>query len=121
MIPPNDSELPIDDPLTLRAVLQPFLDGDLLAWQGLPRFSVATLNAALGEPVGEETVQLGWYPARCNRYVTQDPSGGLLAFVRNRQVVLIEAVNPPPIAVLEVRGEPSAILPHQIVVKDAYV
>lgn len=104
-----------------RARLQPFLEGDLLAWKGLPRLNVETLNAVLGQPAKEEETNLGWYDAMLYTYETASPSGGIAAYVRDGEAVMIEALVPPPLSAIEGLGEPSAIMRHEILVDGAYV
>jgi hypothetical protein len=105
----------------IREALQPFLALDLLAWQGLPVLPAALLHAALGEPERSEEAALGWYPAQCLTYPRESPSGGLNAYVREGEVVLVEALAPPAVSVLEALGKPDAVLPHEILSPGAYV
>lgn len=108
----------VDD---VRKALQPFVDHDLLRWRGLPDLTAKMLTEAIGEPARIEDASLGAYAAERRTYPLASASGGLAAYVRRNTVVLIEALNPPPAAVLEELGEPSIILPHEILVSGTYV
>jgi len=110
-----------DDPEIIRANLKPFLEGDLLSWHGLPQLSVTSLFAAFGQPQKQETVNMGWYPAQRLTYPMDVPSGGLAAYVRDKRVLLIEALITPSNIILEYLGSPSAIKPHEIIRPGAYV
>lgn len=111
----------IDDSVVVQAILLPFLEWNLSAWKGLPKILVETLNATLGAPQSEEDTELGWYPAKRLTYAVDAPCTGLAAYVRNNEVVLIEALVPPPLSAMAALGEPSAIKPHEILVENAYV
>lgn len=114
----------IEDPndITIaRARLQSFLEGDLVAWKGLPLLTVETLTAVLGQPTKTEKTKLGWYAASLHIYEVESPTGGLAAYSRDNQVVMIEVPVPPPLSAMEGLGEPCAIKPHEILVSGAYV
>ena len=111
----------MDDPITVRATLRPFLEGDLRSWNGLPALSMVALGAALGEPGKGERTNLGWYPADRYTYAVDSPTGGINAYARDRVVILIETIVAPPLSAMNGLGEPSAILPNEILAPDAYV
>ncbi|MGB7921937.1 MAG: hypothetical protein WCF57_01700 [Pyrinomonadaceae bacterium] len=107
---------------SIRLRLDPFLNWNLAAWQGLPELPVQALNRLFAAPASEETAELGWYPAQRLEYpVDNVPSGGLVAYARDNRVRLIEAIVPPPSSVIDTLEEPSAILPNEISVQGAYV
>lgn len=110
-----------NDTAIVRARLQSFLESDLVAWKGLPLLTVETLTAVLGQPTKTEETKLGWYAANLHIYETESPAGGLAAYSRDSQVVMIEALIPPPLSAMEGLGEPSAVKPHEILVPGAYV
>jgi hypothetical protein len=111
----------VNDPATVKAAVKPFLDQDLVSWTGLPRITVETLNAAIGKPIGMEQAALGWYPADSYTFRVESPSGGLIAYARNGQVILIEGLIPPPLSAIEGLGDPTTILPHEILLQGTYV
>ena len=111
----------VNDPAVVKAALQPFLAHQLGSWTGLPKSKLETLKAALGEPVKMEQAALGWKPAERYTFRVESPSGGLLAYTRQGEVVLIEALVPPPLSAMEGLGEPTAILPHEILSPGVYV
>ena len=100
--------------MNVRDALQPFLDGDLARWRGLPEIRADALAEAFGEPSSVETVDLGDSVAEKRTYPR------FAAYVRDREVVLVELLEPPAIA-LEELGPPAAILPHEILVPGSYV
>ena len=110
-----------NDVAIARARLQSFLEGDLVAWKGLPRLTVETLSAVLGQPTKTEETKLGWCAATVRTYVGESPAGGLAAYSRDNKVVMIEALVPPPLSATEGLGEPSAIKPHEILIPGTYV
>lgn len=75
----------------------------------------------MGEPERSEEATLGWYPAQCLTSPMDCPSGGLRAYVRDGEVILVEALVPPPVSLLERLSEPDAVLPHEILSPGAYV
>lgn len=110
-----------DDPAAVQTILRPFLEGDLRSWPGLPHLSPKALSDALGEPDERAETKLGWYPALRLVYRRDTASGGLAAFARSEQIVLIEALIAPPARVLQELGEPSAVKPHEILSPGSYV
>ena len=111
----------ITDPQTVLEILQPMLEWDLSSWKGLPRITVEILSTALGDPVKKEESMLGWHPAINYVYETKHPSGGLGAYVRTNNVVLVEVLNPPPLAAMKSLDGPTIIKPHEILDKRGYV
>jgi hypothetical protein len=111
----------LDDPAAVRSALQPLLAGDLSSWEGLPRLSAGTLRAALGQPEQVEEATLGWYPAQRHTFLVEAPGGGLDAYIRNNDVVLVETLTPPPLSAMSALEEPSAIKPHEILREGSYV
>ena len=111
----------VNDPAAVKAAVQPFLNQDLVSWRGLTKITVETLNAAIGKPIKMEQAALGWYPADRYTFTVESPSGGFVAYVRNGEVVLIEALVPPPLSAMEGLGQPTAILPHEILSPGTYV
>jgi hypothetical protein len=103
------------------AALEPMLALDLPAWHGLPSLSVAAVDAALGSAESSEDTYLGSYAAQRRTYRLDRPSGGLHAYSRDGQVVLVETLSAPPPAVLAELGLPSGTKPHEILVDGAYV
>lgn len=100
--------------------LRPFLNHELLAWQGLPTITVAELSGTLGSPAETAIAALGFYAADRYTYPLDVPSQGLVAYVRQNQVVLIEALIPPPLSAVEALPEPCGIKAQEIVVPNAY-
>lgn len=111
----------VSDPLAVKAAIQPFLDGNLALWKGLPRIAVETLSSAIGKPTKIEEAGLGWYPADRYSFAVKCASDGIAAYVRNREVILVEAFTAPSLPAIDDLGKPTAILPHEILVQDAYV
>src|SRR5436190_17579445 len=111
----------VNDPAAVKASMQPMLDHNLAAWSGLPKTNVETLVAAFGSPAEHEQAALGWYPADRYAFNVESRGGGLTAYVRNGEVVLIETLVAPPALAMQGLGEPTAILPHEILAPDAYV
>jgi hypothetical protein len=111
----------IVDPATVRRSVQPMLDHDLAAWRGLPAIRVETLIAAFGAAAKHEHAALGWYPA--DRYIldVESRARGLAVYARAGEVVLIEALAPPPFSAMAGLGEPTKILPHEILSPGVYV
>jgi hypothetical protein len=114
-------DTPLHEREIIRRLLQPFLEGRMLAWNGLAQLSVEAFDDALGEPTAIEDVNLGWYPAQRRTYPMQAPSGGLIVYARQNQVVLIEAIKPTLLSLPEGLEVPCVIKPHEILVEDAYV
>jgi hypothetical protein len=110
-----------EDLRTIQAALRSFLEGELLLWRGLPAISAATLHDLWGEPSAREDTTLGWFPAQRITYPMELSSGGIAAYLRNNELVLIQGLVPPPAQILEGLGKPSAIKPREIVLPDAYV
>jgi hypothetical protein len=102
------------------AWLQPFLDGRLVAWLGLPEVTVSEMAAALGPPNGVEAVTLGYYPAWRHEFQANSVSGGVRAYVRDGWVVLIESVAPQRAEVMQGLPEPNGILPQELLVSGHY-
>jgi len=100
----------------LKDELKPFLEGNLRGFRGLPETTLAGLETAFGPPAEHSASELGFYPA--DRYVF--PNAGLVAYVRDRQVVLLESLHPPSIDAVHELPEPCGVLPHEILVEDAY-
>jgi len=111
----------LDDPVAAQTALRPLLAGDLLAWRGLPRLSADTLHAAFGKPKQAEESTLGWYPAQRYTYPVERPQSGLIAYLRDDEVILVETLTPPPLSAMSRLGEPSAIKPHEILREGSYV
>jgi hypothetical protein len=106
--------------MTLKHDLAPFLDGRLADWYGLPELRLDEMEAAFGQPAERSTVELGYYPAIQAVFPHPGPSGGIIAYERAGTVVMIQALAPPPVALLAALGEPTTIVPHEILVPDAY-
>ena len=102
-------------------MLKPLLDQDLVLWKGLPKTLVETLTAVLGQAIKTEQAALGWYLADRYTFKVEEPARDLVAYARNGEVVLIQPFVPPPLSAMEPLGQPSAILPHEILSPDAYV
>jgi len=100
--------------------LTAFLQGNLVAWSGLPTLSLDELQAALGTPQAHTVEELGYYPADRYVYRMDVPTQGLIAYVRRNNVVLIEAIQPPDLSAAAGLPEPCGILPQEILVTDAY-
>lgn len=112
---------PVNDPIEIKEAVRPFLEQNLVLWAGLPRTTVETLSRAISQPIKMEQGSLGWYPAERYTFRVESPAGGLIAYARHAEVVLIEALVAPPFSVTQGLGEPTAILPHEILSPLAYV
>jgi len=106
--------------MTLKDDLAPFLEGRLAGWHGVPELRLGDVEAAFGPPAERSTVELGYYPAERAVFPLPVPSGGIIVYARAGAVVMIEAIVPPPVTVLATLGEPTAIVPHEILVPGAY-
>jgi hypothetical protein len=108
--------------MTLRDALEPMLRADPLRWRGLPRATVADLDALLGAPEESGEAILGFYPAVRRRYGSasgaENAGRGLVAWARTG--VMVESAAQPPASVLGDLPEPSAVLAQEILVPDAY-
>lgn len=111
----------ISDPIAIKKIVQPFLENNLLLWKGLPLVSIEIFSEAIGKPTEIEEAELGWYPAERYTFEVKSRSGGIAGYVRNGEVLLIEALKAPPLAAMKGLGEPTAILPHEILVQNTYV
>ena len=111
----------INDPIAVKAAVQPFLDGNLLLWKGLPRTTVEIFSAAIGNPAKVEEAGLGWYPASRYTFELESASNGLAAYARGGDVILIEALAAPPLSAMHGLGDPTAILAHEILLQGTYV
>ena len=98
----------------VKSALQPFLDGDLPRWRGLPEVSVRALAEAFGEPLSVDSAELGDDVAERRAYPQ------FTAYVRDGYVVLVELLDPPASA-FETLGPPTEILAHEILAPGAYV
>lgn len=105
--------------MTLRAALDPILHADVLHWQGLPTASVAEFDALFGTPAERAEATLGYHPATRHRYPYAD-TPGLVLWSRDGVAVMFEAPVTPPLPVLDALGTPDRVLPHEILVPDAY-
>lgn len=101
-------------------MLHPFLHHDLLAWPGLPAITVAELTEALGQPADRDVTTLGFYPADHYTYPLEAPSQGITVYARHQQVVLIQALVPPPTSAMAELPEPCGIKAQEILVPGAY-
>lgn len=100
--------------------LKPFVEGDLRSWRGLPTASSSDLDHVLGRPEKREVSKLGYHPAERYVYALDVATRGLMAYVRDNRVVLIEAIQPPPISAIEDLPKPCGIKPQEILVPNAY-
>jgi hypothetical protein len=93
-----------------------FSKGEIEGWRGLRAgLSIEELNGFFGGPVETNEECLGYYPAAKYTF-----PGGLIAYVRQQAVVLIETPNLPASGILEQLPSPDAVLPHEIWVDGAY-
>ncbi|MEN8175527.1 MAG: hypothetical protein ABFS23_07175 [Pseudomonadota bacterium] len=92
---------------------------DPAAWRGLPEASVQDFDAIFGPPIERETADLGSYPAVRHLYRADDGTG-LVLWSRDKHAVMVEALRAPPLSVLDELPAPSAVLPREIRVPDAY-
>ena len=101
-------------------VFQPFLFCELPEWTGLPRLTLDEMARILGAPRSQAVQDLGYYPA--DRYVfpLATPTGGLIAYLREGHVVMVETVAPPRSSVPVGLPEPCGRLPHEFLVAGAY-
>jgi hypothetical protein len=106
--------------MTLLQALDPMLRVDPRAWTGLPESSVSEFDALFGRPREREPATLGSYPAIRHLYQTDDTRRGLILWSRGDRAVMVEALQPPPVSVLDELPEPSAVLAREIRVPDAY-
>ena len=107
--------------MSLRAALDPMLRVDPARWRGLPLATVAELDAVLGPPEESIDADLGYYPAVRRRYRSPEAAAqALVAWARGGEVVMVETLAQPPVAVLTELPEPSAVLPQEILVPEAY-
>jgi len=98
-----------------------FAHGKLDNWVGLPEnFSVAELIEVVGTPNQITESELGYYPAVKYQFAVDETPDGLIAFVRQEIVILIETKKLPPPDILKLLPEPDASLPHEILVAKAY-
>lgn len=104
---------------TLHALLQPLLNGDLPAWQGLPPLAVAAFDALYGPPTARCEEPLGARPALRHDYTT-GTGGALTLWSRGERVVMVAPARLPPPAALDALPPPDAVLPHEILVPDHY-
>ncbi|MGI8807231.1 MAG: hypothetical protein ACR2KK_05230 [Acidimicrobiales bacterium] len=106
----------------IASVVRRLQNGDFDSFRGLPVLSAAALDEVLCPPADRTEVQLGWYPATKATYRTTDPAGPVVAYVRGGGVVMIEAGRPRPAGdMLKALGEPSSILPNELLMPGAYV
>lgn len=110
--------------MTLRDAIEPMLRVDPLRWHGLPRVTVADLDALLGAPEESAEAILGYYPALRRRYRAASGAAsadhGLVAWARTGEIVMVESLVQPAASVLEALPEPSAVLAQEILVPDSY-
>lgn len=90
-------------------------------WKGLPKdLSVQHLTELLGNPSATSEETLGYYPAIKYSFTVDNIEGGLTAFAREEKIILVETKRLPPADVLKELPEPDMILPHEILVDNAY-
>lgn len=101
-------------------VLRPFLYCDLAQWSGLPQLTLDDMVRTLGTPQAQTVEHLGYYP--CERYCfpLATPTGGLIAYTRQGNVVLVETVALPAPAIPAGLPEPCGQLPHELLIEGAY-
>lgn len=107
-------------PRELQQAFHPLLAGELALWRGLPDATPEELAAALGEASAPETVTVGAYPAERLELRLRDEEPVVAAFVRHGRVILVEVVPPPGMDAMAGLPEPTAVLPQEIEVEDAY-
>ncbi|MFT3718296.1 hypothetical protein [Pseudorhodoferax sp.] len=100
---------------SLHVLLQPLLDGDLPAWQGLPPAPVAAFDALFGAPSAQGTEPLGARPA-----LRSDYAGALTLWSRGGLAVMAAPAKLPPDTVLQALGPPDLVLPHEILLPGHY-
>ena len=72
--------------------LSAFLNADYPAWKGLTALTDKQLKKILGEPTLTENVHLGYYAAQKWSFPLSVASGGLYAYIREGEVIMIEAM-----------------------------
>lgn len=93
-----------------------FSKGEVEGWRGLGAgLSIEEVKGFFGGPVETNEDCLGYYPA-----VKYTFPCGLIAYVRQQAVVLIETPNLPDSGILDQLRSPDAVLPHEIWVDGAY-
>src|SRR5689334_7870736 len=98
-----------------------FTQGQLEKWNGLPdNFPVWELTKLTGAPHRITESELGYYPALKYEFAIGDYPDGLIAFVRQEMVILIETKKLPTPDILERLPDPDATLPHEILIEKAY-
>ena len=98
-----------------------FSKGDVINWKGLPKdLSLAQLTELFGNPSATSEATLGYYPAVKYSFTVDNIEDGLTAFAREDKLILIETKRLPSADILTELTDPDLILPHEILVDNAY-
>jgi hypothetical protein len=98
-----------------------FSQGNVINWKGLPRdLSLQQLVDLFGSPSATAEETLGYYPALKYSFTVDNMEDGLTAFGREGKIILIETKRLPSADILKELPEPDMILPHEILVDNAY-
>jgi len=106
--------------MNLKAALESMLYIDLANWRGLPGAIAEQFDELFGEPYEREETMLGCFPATRLDYAVNYPAQMLSVWVRDGIAVMVEIQKKPDISILGVLAEPSAVLPNEIILPDAY-
>lgn len=96
-----------------------FAKGNITNWKGLPKnLLISELIKSIGKP--EKIIEdfLGYYPA--TKYQFSINNNKLIVFVRNQNVILIEANMLPVDNILNELPVPDIQLPQEIIIENAY-
>lgn len=106
--------------MNLEMILDPLLRGDLTRWKGLPSVLTADFDALFGVAIEVEKGLLGHFPATRHVYTDSNTGAGLILWTREDLAVMVETLTLPPASILAELPAPSAVLPQEILVPDAY-
>ena len=98
-----------------------FLNAEYHLWKGLPSMNEKQLKNVLGEPTHLEEVYLGYYTSQKLTYLMPVLSGGIHAYIRDNQLIMIEAIKTPSYALVDTLTEPCGEKLQEILVNGAYV
>ena len=98
-----------------------FSQGNIANWAGLSKnLLIKELIELFGKPAEVVEDSLGYYPAERYDFTGDGLKEGLIAYVREQVVILIETKILPDSALLDQLPGPDIVLPHQILIPEGY-
>lgn len=98
-----------------------FVQGNITNWKGLPKdLLIEDLITLFNNPLTTIEDSLGYYPAIKYGFAVDNNKETLIAYVRQKHVILIETKILPNQILLNQLPKPDVILPNEILIENAY-